>query len=853
MVLLEVVLHGLAGRKLRTALTAIAVVLGVGLIAGTYILTDTINRSFDGIFATANEKIDVVVSPRQAVKAQDGAAPPAFPAATLAEVRKVPGVAQAEGGVFNLAQIYDAKGKKIGSQGPPTFVGSVQPETFSPYQYTEGRPPRTADEVALDPTAAENGGFKVGDKVGVASQQPKKDYTLVGIAKFGEQNSIGGASIALMTLPEAQRVLGEIGRFDEIDVRAEPGTGAALASRLRTALPASVAVRTGAQQASSQASDVQEGFAFLRTVLLIFAGVVLFVGAFMIFNTFSITVAQRMREFALLRTIGASRAQVMRSVVFEALLVGLVASVVGLLLGLLMAPGLKGLFKLVGFDLPAAGTVVQPRTIVVSLLVGVVLTVVSSLAPALRATRVPPIAALREGAVLPRGRIARLSTPLAVTGLALGAVLILLGLFAGTGGSSSAALVGAGAAVIFLAVALLSKYLVRPLASVVGIPMERLRGMTGRLARENATRNPGRTASTAAALMIGMALVTFVTILAAGIKESVADSVEKGLTGAFVVQNPDGRSAIPGATAGALRQVPGIDTVIETRFSQAKVRGIKGTDSVTGVDPQALSSIYRVDWKKGSDATLRAIGPADAVVKDKWATDNDIKVGQTLTVLTPSDRTIRLTVKGTYEDDAQLLTDLTVSNATIVRDFGSKDVAVALAGVVPGQSVDAVKKRAETSLEARFPSVEVLTKKEFTDDVASQINQLLSLFYVLLGLAVIVSLFGLVNTLALSIYERTRELGMVRAIGMSRRQVRTTVRYESVITALIGAVLGLVLGVLFAIAMTPTLADQGLKIAIPVGTLIVLALLAAIAGVLAAVGPARRASHLDMLKALAYE
>jgi len=234
----KVVLQGLAGRKLRTALTAIAVVLGVGLIAGTYILTDTINKSFDGIFATANEKVDVVISPREAVKGQDGAMPPAFPAATLAQVRKVPGVAVGEGAVFNLAQIYDEKGEKVGSQGPPTFVGSVQPETFSAYEYTEGRPPRTADEVALDPTAADNGGFEVGDKVGVASQQPKKDYTLVGIAKFGEQNSIGGASIAIMTLPEAQRVLGEVGRFDEIDVRAEPGvSGAALAPPMEFCSP----------------------------------------------------------------------------------------------------------------------------------------------------------------------------------------------------------------------------------------------------------------------------------------------------------------------------------------------------------------------------------------------------------------------------------------------------------------------------------------------------------------------------------------------------------------------------------------------------------------------------------------
>ncbi len=847
-------LRGLAARKMRTALTAIAVVLGVGLISGTYILTDTINRSFDSIFADANKNIDVAITPREAVKAQDNGSTPAFPAAVLAQVRRVPGVAEADGNVFDVANIYAKNGDKLGSHGAPNFVTSVQPGTLSPFSYVQGRAPRTAGEVALDRNAVDKGKYSLGDKVGVVGQQGKRLYTLVGVAKFGDQTSIAGATIAIMTLPEAQRVLGEAGRFDEIDVWAASGVSPeALVPRLRTALPASVTVRTGEAQARSMSKDIKQGFSFITTVLLIFAGVVLFVGAFMIFNTFSITVAQRMREFALLRTVGASRGQVLRSVVLEALLVGVVASLVGLLLGIVLAPGLKALFGLLGGDLPGEGTVLATRTIVVSLLIGTVLTVVSSLAPALRATRVPPIAALREGAVLPRGRARRLRTPLAFAGLAVGIGLIALGLFGGAGGGSAAGLLGAGAAVVFIAVALLSKHIVRPLASAVGVPIERLRGVTGRLARENVTRNPGRTAATAAALMIGMALVTFVTILAAGIKDSVASSVDKGLTGAFVVQNEDGFSPIPAATAGALRRVPGIATVVETRFANAKVRGIKGTGSVTGVDPRTLPSVYKVDWKKGSPATLRALGPAQAVASDKWAKDHDVKVGETLTVLTPSDRTIRLTVKGTYKDDAQLLSDLAVPSATIVRAFGTNDVAVALAGVSPGQNVNAVQARAKTALNDRFPSVEVLSKKQFTDDVAGQVNQLLSLFYVLLGLAVIVSLFGIVNTLALSIYERTRELGRVRAIGMSRRQVRSMVRYESVITALIGAVLGLVLGVLFAIAMTPPLADQGLKISIPVGTLVILLVLAAVAGVLAAIAPARRASRLDVLQALAYE
>ncbi len=847
-------LRGLGARKLRTALTAIAVVLGVGLISGTYILTDTISRSFDDIFATANKKIDVAISPREAVSSGDNGSAPAFPASVLAQVRRVPGVAQASGGVFNTAAIYGKNGKRLGSQGAPNFVTSVDPPTFSAFKYVEGRPPRAPTEVALDQNSVDKGDYKLGDRVAVAGQQGKQLFTLVGVAKFGEQESLAGASIAIMPLAQAQRVLGEIGRFDEVDVRAAPGVSPkVLVERLRQALPASVTVRTGAEQARSMSKDVKDNFSFVTTVLLVFAAVVLFVGSFMIFNTFSITVAQRMREFALLRTVGASRRQVLGSVLFEAFLVGLGASVIGLLLGLALAPGLKALFSLLGGDLPSEGTVLETRTIVVSLVVGTVLTVVASLAPALRATRVPPIAALREGAVLPPGRLRRFRTPLALVTLAIGAGLILLGIFGNASGGNSAILLGAGAAVIFIAVGLLARHVVRPLASAIGGPLERVRGVTGRLARENAARNPGRTATTAAALMIGVALVTFVTILAAGIKDSVASSVNKGLTGAFVVQNTDGFSPIPAATGTALRGVPGIGTVSEIRFSNAKLRGVGGTPSVTGVDPRTLPSIYRVDWKKGSPATLRTLGPTDTVVSDKWAKDHGVKVGETLTVLTPSDRTVALTVRGTYKDDAQLLQNLTVPNQTLVSAFGAKDVSVLLAGVRPGADLDTVHDQAKLALADRFPSVEVLTKKEFSDDVAGQVNQLLSLFYVLLGLAVIVSLFGIVNTLALSIYERTRELGMIRAIGMSRRQVRTMVRYESVITALLGAVLGLVLGVIFAIAMTPPLADQGLKISIPVPTLIALVVLAGIAGVLAAIAPARRAARLDVLEALAYE
>lgn len=839
-------LRGLAARKVRTALTAFAVFLGIALISGTYILTDTINASFDSIFQAATEGVDARVTPKETIS-QDGS-PPAFPASVLTTAQGVAGVKRAAGGVFDVAAVLKKNGKRL-STGAPTFVTGVQHAPFDPFRYTEGHPPRNDGEIALDVAGARKGGYALGDRVAVVGAGPKQTYTLVGVARFGSVDSLAGASVAIMTLPQAQRVLDKVGRYDGVDIQVEPGTSpAAVVKRLQVALPQTVTVRTGTQEADAQAQDTKSAFSFLTTLLLVFAGIALFVGGFMIFNTFSITTAQRTREFALLRTLGASRRQVLGSVVGEAALIGLIASTLGLLAGIGIAPALKALFKAFGADLPAQGTVLLTRTIVVSLVVGTVLTIVASLAPALRATRIPPVAALHEGAVLPRGRLARLRTPLAMVITGLGVALLILGLV----GSGGIALVGAGAAVVFIGVAMLSPYVVRPLAGLIGGVMERLRGVTGRLARENATRNPGRTASTAAALMIGLALVTFVSIFAAGVKASVDDAVKKGFTGAFVIRNTDGFSPIGPQVARDIRTVAGVGAVAEARNVKAKIAGA-GTKTVSGVDTLTIPQLFTFDWIKGSDATLRALGPADATVSKKFAEDKNIGPGDVLKITTAQGRRLDLTVRGVYGDDTQLLSDVTVTLPTIQRGFGVTQDQVAFVGLAAGASAPAVQKRITRLLDADYPTAEALTKQEFTDSIAGQINQLLGFFYVLLSLSVIVSLFGIVNTLALSIYERTRELGLLRAIGMSRRQVRTIVRYEAVITALIGAVLGLLLGVFFAAVMTPALKDEGFRFVLPVGTLIVLLVLAALAGVLAAISPARRASKLDVLDALAYE
>ncbi len=853
--MLALSLRGIATRKLRTALTAFAVVLGVALVSGTYLLTDTINNAFDEVFQTANRGVDVVVTPARVFgQGNDNASvtPNPLPASLLEQVRRVPGVALAAGSVFLPGQIYDKQDDPLITTGAPMFLSDTAPKRFDPLVYVEGHQPRAPDEVALDKFSADKAGYRIGDVVKLSGQGPQERFTLVGIAKFGDASSLGGAAIAVVTPPVAQRLLDLHDEFTTIDVAAEPGTTPTqLASAIRAVLPASTAtVRTGEQQARSDSQDIKDNLSFLRTFLFVFAGIALFVGAFLIANTFSITVAQRVREFALLRMIGASRRQVMRAVVGEALVIGVAASVVGLLAGLVIAPGLKGLFKLFGADLPSSGTVIASRTVIVSLLLGTLITLVSAFTPALRATRVPPIAALQEAASLPQGRTARWRTPIAAVVAVVGIAILCFGLFGSSSGGSAAGLVGAGAAVVFIGVGLLASHVVRPLSLAVGKPLERLRGVSGRLARENASRNPRRTASTSAALMIGVAFVAFVTIFAAGLKASIADAVNTGLKGQLIAESSNFQP-VPAAAGGTLASVPGVETVSGVRFTKAIVAG-KGRPAVSGVDPSTIGAVYDIDWVDGSPAVLRTLAARDALVDTRWAQDHGVTVGDTLALTTPTRAHVDVTVRGIYDDRA-VLAPLTLTNAVLETRFNVRSDAFVMASTAPGADVDAVKARADRAVRAAFPSVKVLTKQEFVDEQKGQVNQLLVLIYVLLALTLFIAGMGIVNTLFLTIYERTRELGMLRAIGTSRKQVKRMVRYEAVITAMIGAVLGVGLGAVFAVLVTIPLKSEGFAISIPVVQLVVLLVLAAIFGVVSAIWPARRAAKLDVLQALAYE
>jgi putative ABC transport system permease protein len=842
--------RGFASRKLRVVLTGVAIALGVALMAGTYILTDTMNASFANIDSATNAGNSAVITPRNVLGSNDAAQISPIGSSLLAKARAVPGVAKAAGEIFSTVTLLDARGQSL-NPAAPAFVTSVLPAPFSSATLAQGRLPSRAGEAAIDQETAARAHLSIGSVLTVAGAGATRRDEVVGTYRVDGVSSFGGASVAVLTLTQAQAAAGEVGRYDQIDVAAAPGVSPEqLRDRLAKAMPASVVVRTGAQQAAQEDSQISNELGFLRTFLLVFAYVALFVGGFIIFNTFSITIAQRTRELGLLRAVGASRRQVLASVVTESLLLGLGGSVFGLLAGLAVAPGLDRLFKSFGADLPYSGTVLETRTITVSLIAGILASVLAGLAPALRATRVPPVAAMREGVAPERGRLARHALPISVSVFGLGALMLAGGL-----AGERAALAGAGALVVFIGVALISPRLVPPLARAVGA-LVAWRGVTGKLAQENARRQPGRTAATSAALMIGLALVTFVSIVAASTNASIGSAVNASFAGNLIVEASSTASnvGIPAALAPVLSRARGVAVVSPVAFSEARVTGTKGTETVTGVDSTSLSKLYKLKWDAGGPGALADLGDNGTVLTHAFASANHLRVGEALSVLTASGKHLRLVVRGIVTDRAGLLFGpLTVSRSLVETSFSQSNDGVDFIGYTPGATNRTVQPAVDRILTTAFPQAKSMTAAQFKQQEANQVNTLLALIYVLLALAVIVSLFGLVNTLVLSVHERTREFGMLRAVGASRRQVRQTVRYESVITSLIGAVTGLAMGALFGSVIIRSLGSAGSVLSVPFGTLAALAILAAMAGVVAAVLPARRASRLDVLYALSSE
>jgi putative ABC transport system permease protein len=848
----KVALRGLLTRKLRSVLTGFAVVIGVAFVVGTLVFTDTIDESFKNLFERTQQGVDVSVEGRQAVKS-DFSVPPTMPADTLEKVKSVPGVAVAEGSVTSDGTLLDKQGEVIVSQGPPTLILSESTEkVFQVLDYEEGGAPTTADEVALDRGTANRYDFKVGDKATVSGRAPAKEYTVSGIATLDGSDNLGGSRMVVMTLPEAQRATGHDG-YDSISI----STGGEDADTVKAAVARELGrdflVQTGEEAAEQQAQDLSDALGFIRIALLIFAGVALLVGGFLIFNTFTVTVAQRTKEFALLRVLGASRAQVLRSVLIETFAVGVLASILGVLAGLVVAPALAALMKAGGIDLGTTAIVVSPATVIIGLVVGLVATMVSGFVPALRATRVEPVTAMRD-AVTPglkhMGTIRIVGSALLVVA---GLALLFFGLFGGIdSGSTAASMIGLGALLMMFAFAFLAPLLVRPLASVLGAPMARLQGLTGVLARENAIRQPQRTAVTAAALMVGLALVVLVAVFAAGLKASINNTVDEQVRAALVVQNQDGFSPIPAEVVQTVGDVPGVADVASMRFAVGQVKGDSGTTAVNGIDAAQFNSVLSLQWEQGGPDTLSAMTDGQTIVESDWAKSHDVGVGGTVAFTTPVGKEATYEVAGTFKNRAGLTADVLLTSGALEQDWNAKDIAYAMAAADPGTNPEALARAANQALQG-FPQSEALTREEFKDNATGSIDGLLGLVYGLLLLSVIVALLGIVNTLALSVHERTRELGMLRAVGMTRRQVRRMVRAESVITAGIGAILGIVLGLVFALIISRPLEEQGFVFTLPIGTLVIFFVLAGIAGVVAAIPPARRASKVDVLRAVTTE
>jgi putative ABC transport system permease protein len=856
--MLAVALKGLAARKFRASLIGLAIVLGVAMISGTYVLTDTINNGFNTIFQTSYKNADAVISGKAAFSNTNGngAPNPTFPQTVLAKVQALPDVAFAEGSVTSdTVKLVGPDGKLISAGNAPSLGFSLDPHAdmrFNPSKLVSGAWASGPRQVVIDKATANKKHLAPGDRIGVQVYGPVESFRISGIAKYSANVSLGGVTFAIFDQPTAQRLFEKVGQLDAIQLQSKAGVPSSkLVSEIKPLLPSSATVRSAQGQAKEDKKSLGGFIDIIKYALLAFAGIAVFVGAFVIANTLGITIAQRMREFATLRTIGASRRQVLWSVLLEALIIGLIGSVVGLFLGLLLAKALNRLFVAIGINLPQGATIFATRTIVVSLLVGTLITVLASLRPARRATRVPPIAAVREGSVLPPSRFARYGPVSSLVVLLLAIGLVSLGsLASGLATAPRLLAIGVGVLLLFFGVSLNASRVVRPLANVLGWPAREIGGAPGILARDNASRNPARTASTASALMIGLALVTFVALFAQGLRAPFEDAVNKLFVGDYAITSSSSFAPISSSAGASLKGKPGVTVASPIRAGSARFLG--AVHNISAVD-RNLPKVIHLDWKVGNDSVPGRLGATGFFTDSDYAKKHHLHAGSPVVVQFPSGQKTTVRLLGTYDKpkggspfgDAIISTTLFDSHNPRPQD---QMVLINTPGGVSSANTQTLKNDVR-----EFADAKVQTRDQFKKNFEKPINQLLNLLYVLLALSVVVSLLGIVNTLVLTVYERTREIGMLRAVGMTRRQTRMMIRYESIVTSLMGAALGMGVGIFLALLITHALSSQGIVFAVPWMQLVYFVIAAIVVGLLAAILPARRAARLNVLEALQYE